>query len=154
MKHLKTILDFATENHKGQKRKDGKDYITHPIAVAQIAAEIAQREGKSTKFIEMVTVISWLHDGPEDVGMEAKDIREILEFSKNFSKEEVSLIIRAIIYLTRLTKESSIIEYLDFIKSDSLSRIVKLADLEHNLSDLGPGNLRDKYHLCQYYLNN
>lgn len=29
---------------------------------------------------------------------------------------------------------------------------VKLADLCHNLSDLGPGNLRDKYHLCQEYL--
>lgn len=40
----KTLLwkafQFANEAHKDQKRKDGSPYITHPLAVAQIVADL------------------------------------------------------------------------------------------------------------------
>ena len=35
-----TILQFAIVAHFGQKRKDGKDYIIHFIAVAELATKI------------------------------------------------------------------------------------------------------------------
>ena len=31
------VYEFAKNAHNGQKRKEGEDYITHPIAVAKIA---------------------------------------------------------------------------------------------------------------------
>ena len=33
-------VDYAREKHKDQKRKDGSPYIIHPLAVAEIVAEI------------------------------------------------------------------------------------------------------------------
>src|SRR5690349_24782024 len=31
---LEHAIDFATEAHKGQKRKSGESFVTHPLAVA------------------------------------------------------------------------------------------------------------------------
>lgn len=33
-------LNIATQAHKEQKRKNSNDYITHPIAVAEIATKL------------------------------------------------------------------------------------------------------------------
>ncbi len=35
-KQLDYAFQFAKNNHKGQFRESGEDYITHPIAVAEI----------------------------------------------------------------------------------------------------------------------
>ena len=153
MKHLESILAFATEKHKGQKRKDGKDYITHPIAVAEIAVKMARQENLSEKEIEMIYVISLFHDLKESVEITDSQFYTFL-WGKGFDDFEVFQIVQAVDHLSRMSKEENVISYLSAIKADKYARIVKLADLEHNLSDLGPGNLRDKYHLCKYFLTN
>ena len=38
--HIRAAFEFAAEAHKDQKRKDGSPYIIHPLAVAEIVAEI------------------------------------------------------------------------------------------------------------------
>ena len=153
MKHLQLVLDFATEKHKGQKRKDGKDYITHPIAVAEIAVRMARQENQfSEKYIQMIYVISLAHDFWEDTNATEDEFKETLSLTSLFTNFEISQIIAATFDLTRVSKISSVLSYLETIKGNHLAHIVKLADLEHNLSDLGPGNLRDKYHLCRWFL--
>lgn len=152
---LKAILDFATEKHRGQKRKDGKDYITHPIAVAEIAVRIARNENVfSERQIRMIYAIGVWHDLIEDTSTTNDEMEKLLKSSKEFTDFEISQIINSVFNLTRVSKESSVTGYLEGIKGNKFAKIVKLADLEHNLRDLNAGNLRDNYHLCRYYLTN
>lgn len=58
---------FALEVHKGQTRKDGKPYISHPFAVAM---ELA-RNGAEADLI----AAGLLHDTIEDAGITPEEIR-------------------------------------------------------------------------------
>lgn len=148
----KDVLEFSTRKHAGQKRKDGKDYITHPIAVAEIAvAKVAKHFDKYVttlrqysnwmlNTIEIVWAASILHDTLEDTDTTYE------ELVKNFGERVAN-------HVKDLTKTEGM-NYYDFITSifDPISTIVKLADLEHNMSDLNEGSLKDKYRFAQAYL--
>ena len=82
---LRLALEFAKEKHKGQKRIGGDDYITHPIAVA----EIVKNEG----FDESYQIAALFHDLLEDTDSTEEDILkygslEILEAVKLLTKEK------------------------------------------------------------------
>lgn len=149
-------LEFATKAHTGQKRKDGKDYITHPIAVAEIALHLAEHQyndfvylyetndSNFLQWVDEVFVVALLHDTIEDTDVELEDIQ----------KEFGYYIGSCVSALSRYNKET----YFDFImrigqQSDKLPIIVKLADLEHNMSDLNEGSLKDKYRFAHYILS-
>lgn len=117
------ILDFAIKAHAGQKRKDGRDYIIHPITVAEIAIKSLpefNRVNESCLSEDMVYAASLFHDILEDTSVSESDIINILLSSGCHP-----------------------------IPADY---ILELADLEHNMSDLSPCNLLDKYQLCRHYL--
>nr|WP_206037544.1 RelA/SpoT family protein [Rhodococcus sp. HNM0569] len=57
---LQRAYDVAEERHEGQRRKSGDPYITHPLAVASILAEL----GMDTTTL----VAALLHDTVEDTG--------------------------------------------------------------------------------------
>ena len=38
--HIRAAFEFAAEAHKDQKRKSGEPYIIHPLAVADIVADL------------------------------------------------------------------------------------------------------------------
>lgn len=56
---IRAAYEFARKAHEGQKRKDGSDYITHPLAVAQIVAEELRLDSESIS-------AALLHDVIED----------------------------------------------------------------------------------------
>jgi GTP pyrophosphokinase len=141
----KKALDFAYEAHSGQFRKYSKlPYITHPIAVADIALKI-KRDDDRYVFLgdDLLYVVGILHDTCEDTDVTLDDIGVL------FGGEARTLVDA----LTKRDGET----YLDSIlraKSYLYSRIVKIADLTHNLSDLKEGTQKDKYRLAKYILEN
>jgi len=121
-------LKLATKAHKGQKRWNGDDYITHPIRIADC-------------FIDYkLKIIAILHDVIEDTDVTARDL------IKYFSKE----IVNAVIVLTQREPYANYIYNVKRLSSDACK--VKIQDLIDNLEDLKLGHHRDKYELALFYL--
>ena len=61
-------LEYATKMHEGQVRKyTGEEYITHPVAVADLVEEYMDSKGTFTEEeIQMAIQVAILHDTVED----------------------------------------------------------------------------------------
>lgn len=107
-------LKFATEKHKGQYRVGGAEYITHPIAVA----EIMRANGKNTDY----QITALFHDLLEDTDTTEC---EILTYGNKSILEAVKL----------LTKQEGFImeNYVSAIRKNDIAFAVKGADRLHNL---------------------
>lgn len=66
IKLIEAAYFLAKEKHEGQMRKSGEPYITHPIAVAKIIADL--HGGPAT------IIASLLHDTVEDTTLSLKDV--------------------------------------------------------------------------------
>ena len=108
---LRLAKTTATEAHTGQLDKGGYSYIGHPEYVANSVYCLEQK------------VVAWLHDVLEDTELTEGDLRE-LGFTES--------IIHSVKLLTR-DKDVDYEEYLWYIRTDENAKIVKLADLEHNM---------------------
>lgn len=146
--------EIATNAHRGIFRKDGKTpYIEHPRAVvAYLRKQNTDLDirlgfdnpGNNPYQIEQY-IVGWLHDVIEDTDVIREDLLKVFSVR----------IVDAVVALTKLPKgEESYLSYLNRVKSNDLALTVKLADLFHNMSDLKPGNLRDKYELTVWFLEN
>ncbi|NLH98091.1 MAG: bifunctional (p)ppGpp synthetase/guanosine-3',5'-bis(diphosphate) 3'-pyrophosphohydrolase [Chthonomonadales bacterium] len=63
---VRAAFQFADQKHDGQLRKTGDPFITHPLAVAQILAELQMDEA--------TIMAALLHDTVEDCGVKLEDI--------------------------------------------------------------------------------
>lgn len=132
---LEKAIKIADQAHKGQVRKgNGKPYVTHCEAVAKQVCELTEDEDDELK------VVAWLHDVIEDTDITFENLINL-----GIPQE----LVEHVWTLTRAEGEG----YYDFIMriSDDESGIpafVKIADLMHNLSDLQPCVLADKYKLA------
>src|SRR3989339_1220447 len=66
IKLIEKAYFLAKERHEGQMRKSGEPYITHPIAVAKILADL--RGGPAT------LIAALLHDTVEDTSLTLKEV--------------------------------------------------------------------------------
>lgn len=98
--------------HAGQKRHDGTTpYHSHPEAVANMVSGAAKPA-------------AWLHHVLEDTKVTANLLRQL-----SFNRATV----QAVLILTKVNGE----DYIDYIKdvsSNNIARLVKIADIKHNLS--------------------
>ncbi len=130
MEKIRAAYDYAAELHEGQFRQSGEPYISHPVAVAQIAANL----GLDTDSI----CAALLHDTVEDCA-DRTDLREI---EKRFGAD-VALIVDGLTKIVMLRiedKEESHIETLRkmllAMSRDVRVIFIKLCDRLHNMRTL------------------
>jgi GTP pyrophosphokinase len=126
---LERAYAFASANHKLQVRDSGEAYMTHPLAVARILAEM--------RMDVVCLVTGLLHDVVEDTSV------TIEEIEKNFGKE-VANCVNGVTKLTKLDflssedrQAESFRKMLLAMTDDIRVIIVKLADRMHNMRTLG-----------------
>ncbi len=126
---LALAYDFAASAHKNQKRASGEPYIIHPLACAQILAEM--------RMPPVIVIAGLLHDVPEDTSITIKEVE------KNFGTEVADLV-RGITKLGKI-KYRGAERYIENLRkmfmamADDLRVIfIKFADRLHNLETLDP----------------
>lgn len=124
MAQIDRAVAYASEKHKNQKRKDGSPYIIHPLAVAEIVAEI----GLDTAAI----LAALLHDCIEDTDSTFDEIAQ--QFGQT-----VAELVEGVTKLTRVeysTLEEQQMENLRkmfmAMSKDIRVILIKIADRLHN----------------------
>lgn len=115
----------AEEAHRGQSRLSGEPYITHPLAVATLVAEMG--------LDDTTIAAALLHDAVEDTGVTLDDVER--EFGP-----DVAWIVDGVTKLERLpfdTKEAqqgaTFRKMVVAMAKDIRVLIIKLSDRQHNL---------------------
>jgi len=124
-KRIRAAFDFARNAHGTQLRKDGTEYITHPLAAAEIIAEIGLDEDSLCAAL--------LHDCIEDTDATYEDIRKL------FGKD-VAEIVDGVTKLSRVTYTSKEEEQMENLRKMLIAMaqdirviLIKIADRLHNM---------------------
>ncbi|WP_130865493.1 RelA/SpoT family protein [Acidipropionibacterium timonense] len=124
---LQRAYETADHYHRGQTRKSGDPYITHPLAVAMILAELGMDD--------QTLCAGLLHDTVEDTSYTMEQL------TADFG-EQVALLVDGV---TKLDK----VQYGDSAKAETIRKmviamsrdirvlVIKLADRLHNMRTLG-----------------
>ncbi len=117
----------AEKAHAGQLRRSGEPYITHPVAVGQILADL----GLGPKTI----AAALLHDTVEDTGYALEDLR--VEFG-----DEVAMLVDGVTKLDRVkygenAQAETVRKMIVAMSKDIRVLVVKLADRLHNARTWG-----------------
>ena len=120
---------MAAEAHRSQTRSSGESYINHPLAVAQIVADIG--------LDEISVAAALLHDAVEDTEIKLADVED--QFGK-----EVAWIVDGVTKLERIRFDSreaqqaaTMRKMLVAMAKDLRVLLIKLADRLHNMRTLG-----------------
>ena len=117
----------AEKFHEGQKRKSGEDYITHPLAVARILADLGS--GPAT------IAAALLHDTVEDTDYSLEQLR--VDFG-----EEVALLVDGVTKLDKMkfgdtAQAETMRKMVVAMSRDVRVLVIKLADRLHNARTWG-----------------
>lgn len=119
--------------HRGQFRKDGvTPYFTHPEAVAE----------SLSKWNEYVIAAALLHDTKEDAGITSQEL---------FKMGVHMIVIDAVTALTH-GKNEPYERYLGRVAENEIAKIVKVADIQHNLSSDPSEHQKQKYKKALVFL--
>ncbi len=115
-------LALMCEKHKNQVDKAGMPYILHPFTVAMSMPD------------EITTTIALLHDVVEDTDTTFDSL----------SEQFPDTVIEALRLLTH-DKDVSYEDYIKLIATNKFAKIVKMADLRHNLQSGRLNNPNEHY---------
>ncbi len=124
---IRLAYEFAENAHRGQKRLNGEEYISHCLGTALIVA--------NNKMDEETVIASLLHDVTDETPMTIEDIR------KNFGEEVAHLV--AGVSKLGMVKYRGMERYVENLRKMFVSIaddiriiIIKFADRLHNLRTL------------------
>ena len=127
--HVKRAYYFAEQAHFGQRRRSGEDYVTHPLAVAGILADMHMDHQS--------LMAAMLHDVIEDTGIPKSAI------GKQFGPT-VAELVDGVSKLTQMEFETLEEKQAENFQKMALAMardirviLVKLADRLHNMRTLG-----------------
>ncbi|SHI19093.1 GTP pyrophosphokinase [Sporobacter termitidis DSM 10068] len=125
LSRIRTAFDFAANAHENQRRKDGSLYVTHPLASAEIIAEMG--------LDEEAIIAALLHDVIEDTGVTHEEI------AKRFGSN-VADIVEGVTKLSRVMYTSKEEEQMENLRKMLLAMakdirviLIKMADRLHNM---------------------
>ena len=126
---LRRAFDFATLKHGAQKRDSGELYMTHPLEVASILADM--------QMDQVCLVTALLHDTLEDTPTTFEEVKRIFG-------EDVARCVNGVTKLTKMKLHNREMRQAESLRKMLLAMvedirviIVKLADRLHNLRTLG-----------------
>ena len=119
---LEHAYDVAALAHSGQKRKSGDPYITHPVAVAAILAELGMTPPTLSAAL--------LHDTVEDTAYTLDQLRQ--DFG-----EEIAMLVDGVTKLDKVkygdaTQSETVRKMVVAMSKDIRVLVIKLADRLHN----------------------
>jgi GTP pyrophosphokinase len=119
---IERAFEIARTAHKGQLRKSGEEYITHPVAVSQILAELGLNE--------TTIIASLLHDTVEDTPYSLDQLR--IDFG-----DEIANLVDGVTKLDKLTygptaEAETVRKMVIAMSRDIRVLVIKLADRLHN----------------------
>jgi guanosine-3',5'-bis(diphosphate) 3'-pyrophosphohydrolase len=125
---VRAALAFAVEAHGNQRRASGEPYVTHPIASAQILADLG--------IDPVATAAALLHDVPEDTEYSLSDVED------RFGAE-VAKLVDGVTKLSKFSTHSHEQQQAENIRKMFLAMaedirvvLIKLADRLHNMRTL------------------
>ena len=130
---IRQAFEFAKTSHKGQFRATGEDYITHPLAVAEILINM--------KLDSATIMTALLHDVVEDSQVTLRDIKKLFG-------NEISKLVDGVTKLKKIELKFGLAHAENFRKllvssSDDIRvLLVKLADRLHNIRTIN--GIKDK----------
>ena len=120
---------FSARSHEGQTRLSGEPYLSHPLEVAYLMAQMG---------LDPVSVVcGLLHDTVEDTNTSLDDLDELFG-------EEVADIINGVTKISQISFDKKADQQAEYIRKMILAMahdirviLVKLADRVHNMRTLG-----------------
>ena len=122
---INKAVDYASAKHQAQKRKDGSPYIIHPLAVAQIVAEMG---------LDCDAVLgALLHDCIEDTDASHEDIERIFGSTVAELVEGVTKLTRANFSTSEQAQMENLRKMFMAMSKDIRVVLIKIADRLHNM---------------------
>ena len=118
-------VEYADIKHKRQKRKDGSPYIIHPLAVAQVVAEMG---------LDLDAILgALLHDCIEDTDASHEDIEKLFGQTVAELVEGVTKLTRANFSTSEQAQMENLRKMFMAMSKDIRVVIIKIADRLHNM---------------------
>ena len=125
MELIDRAVDYAQNKHQFQKRKDGSPYIIHPLAVAQIVAEMG---------LDADAILgALLHDCIEDTDASYEEIEKLFGQTVAQLVEGVTKLTRANFSSSEQAQMENLRKMFMAMSKDIRVVLIKIADRLHNM---------------------